>query len=33
MKILDRLPIHETRTSLRFGGRYIAVHHDQALVS
>jgi hypothetical protein len=32
MKILDRLPIHETRTSLRFGDRYITVHHDQALV-
>jgi hypothetical protein len=32
MKILDRLPILETRTSLRFGNRYIVVHRDQVLV-
>ena len=32
MKILDQLPIAETRTSLRFGDRYITVHHNQLLV-
>jgi hypothetical protein len=32
MRILDRLPIHQTRASLRFGDRYITVHHDQILV-
>jgi hypothetical protein len=32
MKILDRLPISETRTSLRFGDRYITVRPDQILV-
>jgi hypothetical protein len=32
MKILDRLPISEQRTSLRFGDKYITVRHDQILV-
>lgn len=32
MRILDRLPIAETRTSLRFGGRSITVHRNQLLV-
>ncbi len=32
MKILDQLPIAETRTSLRFDGRYITVHHNQLVV-
>jgi hypothetical protein len=32
MKILDRLPITEERTSLGFGGRYITIHPNQALV-
>ncbi len=32
MKILDELPIAETRTSLRFGGRHVTVHHNQLLV-
>ena len=32
MKILDQLPITETRTSLRFDSRYITVHHNQLLV-
>ena len=32
MKILDRLPITEERTSLRFGGRYVKVRPDQILV-
>jgi hypothetical protein len=32
MKILDRLPILEERTSLRFGGRYLTVHRNQVLV-
>lgn len=32
MKILDRLPIPEKRTSLRFGDRYITLHRDQVLV-
>ena len=32
MKILDRLPISEERTSLRFGDRYITVHRNQILV-
>ena len=32
MKILDRLPIAEDRTSLRFGDRYVTVHRNQFLV-
>jgi hypothetical protein len=32
MKILDQLPITDTRRSLPFGGRYITVHNDQLLV-
>jgi hypothetical protein len=32
MKILDQLPIVATRTSLRFGGRHVTVHHKQLLV-
>ena len=32
MKILDRLPIPETPTSLRFGGKYTTVRRDQVLV-
>ncbi len=32
MKILDRLPIPEERTSLRFGDRYVTVHRNQILV-
>jgi hypothetical protein len=32
MKILDRLPITETRTSQRFGDRSITVHRNQILV-
>src|SRR5436190_23022677 len=32
MKILDRLPIPEDRTSLRFGDRYVAIHANQILV-
>jgi len=32
MKILDRLPIPENRTSLRFGNRYATVHRNQVLV-
>jgi hypothetical protein len=32
MKILDRLPILETGTSLRFGDRYVTVHRNQMLV-
>jgi hypothetical protein len=32
MKILDRLPIQEKRTSLRIGDKYATVHRNQALV-
>ena len=32
MKILDRLPIPEDRTSLRFGDKYVTVHRNQILV-
>jgi hypothetical protein len=32
MKILDRLPIQENRTSLRFGDKYATVHRNQVLV-
>jgi hypothetical protein len=32
MKILDRLPITEKRTSLRFGDKYATVHRNQFLV-
>ena len=32
MKILDRLPIPEERTSLRFGDRYVTIHRNQILV-
>ena len=32
MKILDRLPISDDRTSLRFGDRYITIHANQILV-
>jgi hypothetical protein len=32
MKILDRLPIPEKRSSLRFGGRFTTIHRDQILV-
>src|SRR4051812_9124707 len=32
MKILDRLPISEKRTSLRFGDRSVTVRHNQILV-
>jgi hypothetical protein len=32
MKILDRLPIPENRTSLRFGDRYVTIHANQILV-
>jgi hypothetical protein len=32
MKILDRLPIPEDRTSLRFGDRYVNIHANQILV-
>ena len=32
MKLLDQLPISDERTSLRFGGRYITVRHNQILV-
>src|SRR5262249_10080118 len=32
MKILDRPPIPEDRTSLRFGDRYITIHANQILV-
>ena len=32
MKILDRLPIPEDRTSLRFGDRYVTIHANQILV-
>jgi hypothetical protein len=32
MKILDRLPIPEDRTSLRFGDRYVTIHANQLLV-
>ena len=32
MTILDRLPIPETRTSLRFGDRYTTAHRNQVLV-
>ena len=31
MKILDRLPIPEKRSSLRFGDRYTTFHRDQLL--
>jgi hypothetical protein len=29
MKILDRLPVSEQRSSLRFGGRFVTIHRDQ----
>jgi hypothetical protein len=32
MKILDRLPIPEERTSLRFGGRYVTIRRNQIRV-
>ena len=32
MKILDRLPIQDQPTSLRFGAKYITVRRDQVLV-
>ena len=32
MKILERLPIPEKHASLRFGDRFITLHHDQILV-
>jgi len=32
MKILDRLPIVEDRTTLRFGDRHVTVHRGQILV-
>ena len=32
MKILDRLPIPEKRSSLRFGGRFATIRRDQILV-
>ncbi len=32
MKILDRLPIPEDRTSLRFGDRHVTIHANQILV-
>jgi hypothetical protein len=32
MKILDRLPIPEKHTSLRFGDRYTTLHRNQVLV-
>jgi hypothetical protein len=32
MKILDRLPIAENRTSLRFGDKYATVHRIQVLI-
>ena len=32
MKVLDRLPIPENRSSLRFGDRYTTLHRDQVLV-
>jgi hypothetical protein len=32
MKILDRLPISEQRTSLRFGNKHVTVRRDQILV-
>ena len=32
MKLLDRLPIPEHRTSLRFGERYVTIHANQILV-
>jgi hypothetical protein len=32
MKILDRLPIPEKRTSLRFGDKYATVHRNQVLM-
>jgi hypothetical protein len=32
MKILDRLPISESRASLRFGDRFVTVHSNQILV-
>jgi hypothetical protein len=32
MKILDRLPIPENRTSLQFGNKYATVHRNQVLV-
>jgi hypothetical protein len=32
MTILDRLPITEDRTSLRFGDRYVTIHANQILV-
>jgi hypothetical protein len=32
MKILDRLPISEDRTLLRFGDRYVTIHANQILV-
>ncbi len=32
MKVLDRLPIPQERTSLRFGDRYVTIHANQILV-
>jgi hypothetical protein len=32
MKILNRLPIPEDRTALRFGDRYVTIHANQILV-
>jgi hypothetical protein len=32
MKILDRVPISEQRTSLQFGDKYVTVHRNQILV-
>jgi hypothetical protein len=32
MKLLDRLPIQEHRTSLRFGDRHVTIHANQILV-
>ena len=32
MKILDRLPILATRTSLRFGDKYATIHSNQVVV-
>jgi hypothetical protein len=32
MKILDRMPIPQKRTSLTFGDKYATVHRNQAAV-
>jgi hypothetical protein len=32
MKVIDRLPLSQSRTPLRFGERYITIHANQILV-